>query len=310
MSSGLGALAAPDPAPTPATSIRASGSDRRISYWLKNQTSQNYGDFLSELFVAAFTAGADEPEAGTPVAPYEVIHLIGSVINWHHISNALSHTSFGPGVPLAYWGCGMRDRGTIDPQILARCAFHGVRGPLTRAGLGQPEETVIGDPGLLLPLLHTPRPHILAGRALCIPHFHEPLNDAQLLKKTGADAILRPNLPPDPEACLDMIDAIAGAGFVLAGALHAAITAAAYGVPFAYLQTGFLDVPFKWADFAASAGFPVQFEKTVAKGGRLYETKIRPNLRLPRLEPILRVAPLHVPRDILERASAQDAARR
>lgn len=276
------------------------GSDQRIAYWLKNQPWQNFGDFLSELLFAALATG---PVAG----PYEVIHLIGSVISTSNIASALSHTSTGPGRPVAFWGCGMREGTFIAPDLLARCAFHGVRGPLTRDALNLPQNTPLGDPGLLLPLLHTPRPHALEGEILCIPHYFEPLSDAQLLEMTGADAVLRPRLRPDPEACRDFIDAIAGARLVLAGALHAVITAAAYGVPFAYLDTGFIDLPFKWADFAGAAGFAGRFVKTAEQGMAMYENTIQPVLRLPKLAPILEAAPLCAPDQLLAQARHYDS---
>ena len=44
---------------------------------------------------------------------------------------------------------------------------------------------------------------------------------------------------------LDTIAAIVAAEFVLAGALHAAVVACAYDVPFAYYDSGDIDLPFK-----------------------------------------------------------------
>ena len=118
---------------------------------------------------------------------------------------------------IGFWGCGMRDETPIDPELMARCRFMGVRGPLTRDGLGLPQTPLLAIRSLLMPLIYRPktvRAH--RGRTLCMPRFLDPLSTSDLLRMTGADAVVRPGIRARRHALLDTIDAIAGADFILA----------------------------------------------------------------------------------------------
>jgi hypothetical protein len=270
--------------------------DDRFPYWRKDDYVQNFGDyctelFLSELFVA--DPGGDD-----------TVLLIGSVIADWYIEQC-EHRRRDK--PMSLWCCGLREAVALSPKVAARCRFTALRGPLSRDLLGLPESVPVGDSALLLPLLH--RPRVLPryhGRSLCVPHIADPLSESALLEMTGADGVLRPTIPKSLAALRDTIDAIASAQFVLAGALHAAICACAYGVPFAFLDTGHLDLPFKWQDFAASVGIEASFARNLAEGQALWQEAIRPALRLPLLSPLLAVAPLPVRPALLARARAHD----
>jgi hypothetical protein len=248
-------------------------SDSRITYWLKNQRTQNFGDTLSEILFAALRKRAFfKWTRGDIGAGYDVVHLIGSCISNYHIAKDLEYVRGMGGKRIAFWGCGLRSDEELDPVLLAHCAFLGVRGPLTRDVLGLKESTPLGDPGLLMPCLYTPRPSkAFEGKTICVPHFLDKKSDEALLAMSRSQTILRPNLPGNMESVLSFTDAIAGARFVLAGALHAAIVACAYGRPFAYFDSGYIDVPFKWADFAASIHMPCHFATTVEEGLRVFE---------------------------------------
>jgi hypothetical protein len=283
-------------------------SDHRISYWRKGLRTQNFGDFLSELLVRAFSsAGLWDRRCGRPRREYDVIHLIGSVIADINIQNDLEHAGFGADPAIAFWGCGKRDAAAIPNELLERCRFLGVRGPLTRDALGLAAGTPMGDPALLLPIIHKPRPSAVgAGKIICMPHFLEPLPEEELIKRTGAEVILRPNIAPDMETLLGLVDALATARFVLAGALHAAIVACAFGRPFAFFDSGYIDVPFKWEDFAASVNIPCRFARSVAEGIEIYQMEIRGNYFALPLEPILAGAPIVLPWALSRRARDAD----
>ena len=287
-------------------------SDARLSYWLKGQEEQNFGDLLSELLLESFreTRGRS-PGRLTPAHDFDVVHLIGSVISDHHIASDLAHARAMPEQPIVFWGCGLR-AGKPPRRALARhCRFLGVRGPLSRDILKLPADTPCVDPGLLAPILRRARrASRRATVSLCVPHFLEPRDDADLLDQTKADRIARPNISMARPDLIDLIDLISGADFVLAGALHAAIVAAAYGVPFAYFDSGKIDVPFKWRDFSASIQVPTLFARSVAEGKTLYAERTQPNLRLPPLVPLLDCAPFRAPKGLLDRAGAFDARQR
>ena len=232
-----------------------------------------------------------------------VYRLIGSAIETNLIRHDLSTAPDDPHI--IYWCCGMRDTGPIASDLLQHCTFAGVRGPMTRDRLGLPETTPIGDPGLFLPLLHKPdidaAPGV--GKTVCMPHFSQ-RGEHALARATGADMILSPAVRSEDEL-LALIDAIASADFVLTGSLHGAIVACAYGRPFAFWDSGFIDIPFKWADFAASIGVEAAFATTIDEGRACYQA-MKSRMGLPLLSPILGACPFAVRPSLVAAALAHD----
>jgi hypothetical protein len=141
---------------------------------------------------------------------------------------------------------------------------------------------------------------------VCVPHFNDPKDDATLLARSGADFVVRPKIPATLAAVEEFVDAIAGARFVLAGALHAAVVAAAYDVPFAFMDNGHVDIPFKWRDFAASINVNLQFAQNVDDGLHTYNTLTIQRLKKPKLLPILRVCPFFIRPSVIIRALVAD----
>ena len=278
-------------------------SDPRISYWRKGLASQNFGDLLSELLFEGLSQRTRSGGA-RKTGKHDVVHLIGSVISDWHIERDLEHVRAGSGRRIAFWGCGVRDDRPIHTDLLERCEIFGVRGPISREVLGLPPDTPIGDPGLLLPLLYQPR--ALGKRAaetICVPHFLDPKTDDQLLELTGVSRIVRPNVVCSRAALTSVIDAIANARFVLCGALHAAIVACAYGRPFAYFDSGYVDVPLKWRDFAASIGIPCRFATNLAEGRRIFDEQLASQITIPPLAPLVALCPLNPPSRFVRRLS-------
>ena len=266
-----------------------------MPYWLKGDPIQNYGDFLSEmLFENLFEA-----------PPPGVLRVIGSCLADDFVPESLPKDRVA-----IFWGCGARDEAGMSDAARARVEILSVRGPLTRSVLRLGNGVPIGDTALLLPLLHTPpegRP--VHPQALLVPHFHDRHTDEALCAASGCDAVLRPNLRNRRLAVVEFIDAITRARFVLAGSLHAAITAAAYGVPFAFWDSGAIDLPFKWRDFAASARIPCTFHAQLDDSEAWFAREVAPVLSLPPLWPMLAVAPLPVRPDLLIEAMRRDVER-
>jgi hypothetical protein len=94
--------------------------------------------------------------------------------------------------------------------------------------------------------------------------------------------------------------------FVLAGALHAAIVACAYGKPFAFYSGAHIDLPFKWMDFSASINVPTVFARNAEEGRRAWEFLLAPVLKRPGLAPILQVFPGDIQAGLLAAAQAWD----
>jgi GT2 family glycosyltransferase/glycosyltransferase involved in cell wall biosynthesis len=273
--------------------------DQDVKYWMQNETVQNFGDFLSQYFMQHLFFA--QPDQG------QDLRIIGSCIDDMFVPEAPDGAD---AVTHVFWGCGLREEGGLSQDRRARTEILAVRGPLTRSALRLGGSVPFGDPGLLLPALH--KAAMLggpSGRALLVPHFHDRRPDAELLALTGCDEVLRPNIARDLDAVTEFIERLACADFVLSGAMHGAITAAAYGRPFAFWDSGNIDLPFKWRDFAASLGIDCAFQPTLEAARAHYETAIAPRVSLPVLWPLLVAAPLPVRPDAFVSVVALDVAR-
>lgn len=273
--------------------------DPRINYFVKGAPKQNFGDFLAPILAKELMLH--------PRTEADIYRLVGSIIDTDWILRDLRHTIGSQSGHVVFWCCGMRTSVALDPKVQAMCTFFGARGPLTRDRLGLPGNTVLGDPGLLAPLFHSPAmvPGF-DGRTICIPHIHDAKQDSELLDLSGADLVLRPEIAATEHALRRILDQISSASFVLTGALHGAIIACAYGRPFAFWDNGHVDIPFKWQDFARSANIPCRFVETVAEGKQVYREEIAPRLQLPPLSPILEICPFFVRPSMLLRALSHD----
>lgn len=271
--------------------------DERIKYWTKDDPIRNFGDDLSRLLSDKILL--------SPLVPSDIYHLIGSVINRHNVFRDLTSID-GDEKKITFWCCGARDETDLEEWQHQHCNFRGARGPLTREVLKLPPNTPMGDPALLVPLIHEPRIiEIFRGRSVCVPHLTQSIAPDRLLTMSGADIPLTAGVRSDQEL-RDLIDVIVSSDFVLTGALHVAIVACAYGRPFAFWDTGFVDIPFKWQDFAASVGIACEFVTNLDQG-RAYYDRIRADIRLPKLAPILECCPFHVRPEVMHAAIASDA---
>lgn len=274
----------------------------QIIYWRKGMERQNFGDFLTEVFLRKIVRNPVRSKVKA-----DKFRLIGSVIEepiiWmdleEHLKKETSQSI------IAYWGCGARNLTPLSPGVLERCNFFGVRGPLTRDLLSLPQDTVIGDPAILLPLIYKPEVKSAKKQTISISHFQDKISPCELQAMTKTDKVVDIGISPNLGDIFKLIDEIVSADFVLTGALHAAVVAYAYDVPFAYLDTGFIDNPFKWEDFSTSISIPTLFVKTVEQGQKIYEDNRKQIRKLPLL-PILNVCPFKVKWHLLARAFAHD----
>ncbi|MCG7360615.1 glycosyltransferase [Roseomonas sp. ACRSG] len=261
-----------------------------VAYWMKGEGVQNFGDFLSEFFMRDLFF----PQ----VMPGRELRIVGSCIDdifVPPVPMAEDGTLASPNGPI-FWGCGLRREDGLSLERRPNAEILAVRGPLSRSTLRLGNSVPIGDPGLLLPALHRAAYLHRAGGvgALLIPHFHEQRSDSELLRASGCDTVLRPNIPNDLTSVTETIDQIVAADFVLSASLHGAIVAVAYGKPFGFWQDGHTDLPFKWADFAASIGIPCVFHERLTDAQAHYQAEVAPALSIPVLWPLLVSTPLPV----------------
>ncbi|WP_324740402.1 polysaccharide pyruvyl transferase family protein [Tsuneonella sp. CC-YZS046] len=243
--------------------------DTRLNYFVKYADRQNFGDYLPELFAKYLLS--------YPRVQADLYYFVGSVIEESWIKRALRQATGFPAGVISFWGCGMRNETPLSPTARALCRFHGVRGPVTRDLLGLPADTVLGDPGLLVPLIY-PKPNIPTqpgadlrdGNTICIPHISDESDDTQLLALSGCGRVVRPEIEASEAGLAGIISEIAQADFVLSNSLHGAIIACAYDVPFAFWDSGHIDCPLKWRDFSQSIGIPDIFARNLRQGIELY----------------------------------------
>lgn len=269
---------------------------RYVRYWTQTAPTKNFGDYLTDLLL--------EGVLGVPVFPSGAYRLIGSAIQGEIIASDLSQLQRDDDT-ISYWCCGARSDRPIDAALLTRCHFFGVRGPLTRDLLQLPETTPLGDPGFLVPAIYLPKPSARShAKSVCVPHFNEPRSHSELKSQTGADVVLSPAVSSIAEL-QELIDAIASADFVIAGAMHAAIVACAYRRPFAFLDSGFIDTEFKWRDLAALIHVEPVFVRDVASGMTQWAAWSK-NLVGPQLMPMLQCCPWSIRPSVIEMALKVD----
>jgi glycosyltransferase involved in cell wall biosynthesis len=255
-----------------------------VQYWLKSEVAQNFGDYLTQFFVQElfYRFGTDASN----------IHIIGSVICDMFIASGQEGTS-PKSNPVIFWCCGLRDAKSLAEENRSNATILSVRGPLSGSELRLGARVPQGDPAFLLPALHSLRPiKEFQHRTICIPHFHDNRSDEVLRKLSGCDLVLRPNIANNPTEIRLFIDAIGSSEFVLSAAMHGALTAAAYGIPFAFWDNGQIDLPFKWKDVAALLQISPKFCTEINAAREHYETQIRPVMKVPSLWESLAVAPL------------------
>lgn len=233
-----------------------------IHEWKLDGEIRNFGDSLHEILL-------------TPnlykeyLADQKYMHFVlGSVI-----CNEVIFETLDKGYrPVFHSGCGWRGE-PLAETILPHCEFKGVRGPhsqeeLARHGI---EVEVSGDPAYKLPkLVKAGSPN---GLVMVTRHI---LDDGEYnidtMHEMKADALFSP-VVQNRNDIIDMIHKISGARFVLTGAMHVAIVAHAYNVPFALLGADYIDCPPKWEDWMASIGIgSPAFVDNVLDGRKWYNS--------------------------------------
>ena len=266
--------------------------DPRIIWWLQNEDTQNFGDYLGWYIWRTLSQGM--------LIEANKYHFIGSVISDTWINDDLGNDV---DAKVLFWGCGKRDATPLDPFNLERSLFCGVRGPLTRDALKLPHDTTLGDPALLMPIIYSPNviPEFI-NKLVCAPHIYDARTDHELLADTSCHHVLRPTVEKNIRALLNFIDVIYSSEFVLTGSLHAAIIAAAYNKPFCYMLSDNIDIIFKWKDFASSIGIEPIFSKDWVQGYNCYYDNHIKKINVPSLARILNQAPFKTNKSIILKA--------
>ena len=195
----------------------------RLYYYRHRDGKPNFGDALSPMIIERVLG---RPTVWAPQVSCDMA-AIGSILSgilqrsWKRwLSLRFS--------PVHVWGSGFI-RAPEARELATRGALkiHAVRGHATRAGLSMPDDTALGDPGLLVGHL-LDRPVAKTSSWAIVPHtVDRDMAVIRGLKACTPHAVVA-DLAGDPDECLRTI---AGAEFVISTSLHGLITADALGIP-------------------------------------------------------------------------------
>jgi hypothetical protein len=180
------------------------------AFWCRTPSRGNFGDALTPWLIRRVTGRLPrfaQPGDGVPK------HLVtGSVIEYADGASTV-------------WGAGLMRAGD---RVHAGARIAAVRGPLTRAraldcGADCPE--VYGDPALLLPRFHRPRPGP-RFRLGVLPHYADKPRVVARWRAVPGTRLIDVQAPVET-----VLDAIAGCEALASSSLHGLIAAHAYGVP-------------------------------------------------------------------------------
>lgn len=255
--------------------------------WLETKRTGNFGDALNTLVLGELGFATVPPSMNGTANPGRCMMAIGSVLAPWHLAMARH--------PIDVWGAGWRGEHLTDAE-LAQLTVHAVRGPHTATAVGC-ADVPLGDPALLLPRFHTPAKPAESGSVVVIPHILDPVKLSAT--DVGCDAVLSARVRQrgrwhrrGAHTPLQVVDRIATAEFVLTGALHGAIVAQAYGVPWAPWAGTRMDCPEKWLDWAAYLDIEsVHVENR--RQGEAWWGRHGSTGRVRALEPLLEAFPYH-----------------
>lgn len=153
-----------------------------------------------------------------------------------------------PAAPLKYvFGSGVGYNGA--PNVDARWRFYGVRGPRSAQVLGLDPDMALSDPAVLLTQVAGPAPE-KTGKVVFMPH-HGSLANADWRPVCAAAGI--DYLDPSDDMH-DTVRRIREARLVIAEAMHSAIVADAFRVPWVPVSCYAHILDFKWHDWCESLG--------------------------------------------------------
>lgn len=194
----------------------------QVGYYRRRNGKGNFGDDLSPLLIARIT-GTEVKHSGMMSAD---IVGVGSVLDYwnsrglrvfRNIKSTLSSKR-----PLAIWGTGLREPRRI---FLPKSDILAVRGPLTAQHLGIRQKVHFADPGILAPIVQSPRQKI--NRIGIVPHYVDKENP--IVYQVSKDPrFLVIDVEDKSERVLSQISQCQ---MILSSSLHGLICADAYGVP-------------------------------------------------------------------------------
>jgi hypothetical protein len=225
----------------------------------------NLGDALTSILADSVPFGSKRQMISDQK---NMFFLIGSVICDELMLDCLEQ-----GLRPVFLNCGWRGS-ALSKELVSQSLFFGSRGPITQAALREVgvEVDITGDSA-----------YALKGRPISHSLFSKPKGVLVFPHVSSIDGLTSPARILDEYDLKEKITQIAEAEFVLGGAMHAAILAHHFGVPFApyVARDNFVDTPIKWIDWLTQIGLAEQdiyFSNSIEEGKSWYasvESKIK-----------------------------------
>lgn len=230
-------------------------------YWWKEE--KNFGDFASLYLVNHLAKNKIKwafPQTCIHVDFLNLLRSIkhrrkiifsnydGYVYPWQKALFAIGSILDFANMKTIVWGSGYREFNSKykKTNVLA------VRGKLSldKIPMNKRKHVVLGDPGLLLPLVYD-RPQKQSVEVTIIPHF---VDYSYFKEKYGEKYRVLDVRTNDLE---DMIDKIRQSKYVLSSSLHGLIFAHAYGIPALWIKHGYVNSSdFKYYDYFSGVNIP------------------------------------------------------
>lgn len=193
----------------------------------------NFGDAINPSFWSHFAPDCLDDD------PRELFYGIGTILS-EYIPRGPMKVVLGAGT-----GYG------APPAVTAKWRIYFVRGPLSATALGISRSYALTDPVILLPLWLPPAP-AKRHRVSYMPHHMS-------AKQADWSAVCRDAglhyIDPDAPAAT-VADDISASELLITEALHGAVAADAYRVPWLPVAGYRYVLEFKWADWCASLNLP------------------------------------------------------
>ncbi|WP_198331051.1 polysaccharide pyruvyl transferase family protein [Psychrobacter cibarius] len=207
-----------------------------VFYW---DGTPNFGDVVGPYLISKITG---KPVLNIRNLQYPGIMAVGSIMQWLDRKD------------MVVWGSGLISKPTdekmkelkkYNPKILS------VRGRetakcLLEAGINIPDQSVYGDPALILPLFYNPSVNDSKKIGIC-PHY---IHKSHFLENiTNKDNLKIIDVQKDMES---VVDSISSSTVCISTSLHGLIIAQAYGIPWVWLEVvdkNLVGNDFKFKDF-------------------------------------------------------------
>lgn len=207
-----------------------------VYYW---DDTPNFGDLIGPYLISKIT---DSPVLNIKNLHYPGIMAVGSIIQ---MLNRKKMVIWGSGLIRALTDDQMKTLKDYNPQVLSVRGYNTAK-QLSEAGIKVPDESMYGDPALILPLFYNPTISVSRKIGICPHYIHKPYFLNNIIDEDKFDII---DVQNDMETVVDLISSSTAC---ISTSLHGLIVAQAYGIPWVWLEVyddNLSGEDFKFKDF-------------------------------------------------------------